>query len=127
MSSCPLGESECGVRQQLVNRTRTPKRNWVWDCITRISLEVTLYGVAKRFRPAQVNIRRRPPSARPYPLRLLASNSDGFHSFSVEHGPILEQSEQAFIADDFLNVHAPGRACFLLAGGAETPFFQTLG
>ena len=50
-----------------------------------------------------VNIRRRQNP--PYPFRLLASNSDGFHSFSVEHGPVLEHCELSFIADDFFNAH----------------------
>ena len=44
-----------------------------------------------------VNIRRR--ASPPYAPRLLASNSDGFHSFSVEHGPLLEDCEISYIAD----------------------------
>lgn len=54
------------------------------------------------------NIRRRtwPAGAGSrYAPRLLASNSDGFHSMSAGLGPTLEDSELSFIADDFLNVH----------------------
>jgi hypothetical protein len=58
------------------------------------------------------NIRRRTwaergagQSAGRYPPRLLASNSDGFHSMSAAVGPTLVDSEISFIADDFLNVH----------------------
>jgi hypothetical protein len=50
-----------------------------------------------------VNIRRR--AEPPYPARLLASNSDGFHTFSVEHGPVVENCELSYIADDFFNAH----------------------
>ena len=52
----------------------------------------------------RVNIRRRPQPA--YPARLLATNSDGLHSFSVLHGPRLEHSHFEFLADDFINVHS---------------------
>ena len=42
-----------------------------------------------------VNIRRR--AEPPYPARLLASNSDGFHTFSVEHGPVVENCELSYV------------------------------
>jgi hypothetical protein len=32
-------------------------------------------------------------------------NSDGFHSFSVEHGPVMDSCELSYIADDFFNAH----------------------
>lgn len=41
----------------------------------------------------------------PYPLRLLSSNMDAFHSFSVGKGPLLENSDFSFPGDDFFNVH----------------------
>eukprot|EP01079_Euglenida_sp_SAG-EU17-18_P000235 gene235-2379_t len=50
-----------------------------------------------------VNILRRPSP--PYPARLLASNSDGFHSFGCGTGGTLEGCEFEFIADDYLNFH----------------------
>jgi len=49
------------------------------------------------------NIRRR--ESPPYSARLLASNSDGFHSFAVGTGGTLENSEFEFIADDYMNFH----------------------
>ena len=51
----------------------------------------------------RVAIRRKPRP--PYPSRLLATNSDGLHSFSVRRGPTLVDSFFEFLADDFLNVH----------------------
>jgi len=47
-------------------------------------------------------IRRKNP---PYPLRLMTTNVDAFHSFSVENGPTVENCEFAFMGDDFFNVH----------------------
>eukprot|EP00658_Telonema_sp_P-2_P004557 TRINITY_DN11694_c0_g2_i2.p1 TRINITY_DN11694_c0_g2~~TRINITY_DN11694_c0_g2_i2.p1 ORF type:complete len:427 (-),score=88.15 TRINITY_DN11694_c0_g2_i2:308-1588(-) len=41
----------------------------------------------------------------PYPRRLLSTNLDGFHSFSVHTGGTLEQSVIAHMGDDFANVH----------------------
>ncbi len=55
-----------------------------------------------RYRRVRV-VRR--PAPLPYPPRLLASNLDAFHSMSCERGPILEDSEFAYLADDFINVH----------------------
>jgi len=37
--------------------------------------------------------------------RLLTTNVDAFHSFSVKRGPIVENCEFAFMGDDFFNVH----------------------
>jgi hypothetical protein len=43
---------------------------------------------------------------RPGTGRLLSANADGFQSSSTRVGPLLEDSELAFIADDFINVHS---------------------
>ena len=40
-----------------------------------------------------------------YPQRLLASNGDGLHSFSVRHGPQLVESYFEFIGEDAVSVH----------------------
>lgn len=50
-----------------------------------------------------MNIRRNPSP--PYQPRLLATNADGFHSFSVERGPTIEDCEHSFLGDDFINLH----------------------
>jgi hypothetical protein len=54
---------------------------------------------------------------RPGTQRLLSANADGFQSSSARVGPTLEDSELAFIADDFVNVHS--RIAVVLA--AEPP------
>jgi hypothetical protein len=54
---------------------------------------------------------------RPGTARLLSANADGFQSSSARAGPLLEDSEMAFIADDFINVHS--RIAVVLA--AEPP------
>ena len=54
---------------------------------------------------------------RPATARLLSANADGFQSSSARRGPLLEDSEMAFIADDFINVHS--RIAVVLA--AEPP------
>lgn len=51
----------------------------------------------------RVSVRRK--TRPPYPHRLLASNSDGLHSFSVRSGPKLVDSFFEFLADDFVNMH----------------------
>ena len=45
-------------------------------------------------------LRRKDP---PYTPRLLASNSDGFHSFAVGKGPEITECELSFLGDDFIN------------------------
>jgi len=35
---------------------------------------------------------------------LMSLNADGFHSYALEQGPTLEDSEIAFTGDDFLNL-----------------------
>lgn len=56
---------------------------------------------------SNISIARRPgPLPLGYgPPRLLASNSDGFHSFAVGHGGVVEDCTLTFLADDFINVH----------------------
>ena len=56
----------------------------------------------------RVRVTRRPVNslAGYGPVRLLASNADGFHSSCVVHGPTLEDSEFAFTGDDLLNIHS---------------------
>lgn len=73
------------------------------------------------------NIRRRPSAPTPPGYgadRLLASNSDGFHSFSVERGPTLQDSELSFMADDFINLH---NRILLLACGLQAVASQARG
>ena len=43
--------------------------------------------------------------APPYPFRLLSTNLDGFHSFSVHRGPLVHHSTLAFMGDDFVTLH----------------------
>ena len=57
-------------------------------------------------------------------MHLLASNADTFHSSCCKRGPLVEDSEMAFVADDFFNVH--NRVYPVLGTGSTTsmcPFF----
>lgn len=68
---------------------------------------------------------------RPATQRLLSANADGFQSSSTRVGPLLEDSELAFIADDFINVHSriavvlaaepPSALVIVDTGGAHIP------
>jgi len=42
---------------------------------------------------------------RPETSRLLAANADVFHSIGVRHGPLVEDCEFSFAADDLMNIH----------------------
>jgi len=48
---------------------------------------------------------------------LLSSNTDGFHSFSVGRGPLIEACTIAFMGDDALNFH--NRVAVVLSAGAR--------
>jgi hypothetical protein len=39
------------------------------------------------------------------PFHYMSGNMDAFHSFSVGHGPLVENCEFAFMGDDFVNIH----------------------
>jgi hypothetical protein len=68
---------------------------------------------------------------RPQTARLLSANADGFQSSSARAGPLLEDSELAYIADDFINVHSriavvlavepPDALVIVDTGGASIP------
>jgi hypothetical protein len=68
---------------------------------------------------------------RPGTQRLLSANADGFQSSSARAGPTLEDSELAYIADDFVNVHSriavvlavepPDALVIVDTGGAHIP------
>ena len=63
----------------------------------------TLGGGGNEYR--RLRVVRRDLATAPYPPRLLAANDDAFHSMSVQKGPLLEDSEFSFLADDFINIH----------------------
>jgi hypothetical protein len=50
-----------------------------------------------------VKLIRRPNP--PYPFRLLSSNLDAFHSFSLKQGSLIKNCEFAYMGDDFVNLH----------------------
>eukprot|EP00039_Didymoeca_costata_P032834 m.39544 g.39544 ORF g.39544 m.39544 type:complete len:532 (+) comp9565_c0_seq2:194-1789(+) len=59
-----------------------------------------------------------------YPFRLLSTNLDGFHSFSVEHGPLVQSSFIGYMGDDFANVH--NRMMVLFPASKTESLVQTM-
>jgi hypothetical protein len=64
---------------------------------------------------------------RPGTARLLSANADAFQSSSLRRGPLLEASEMAHVADDFINVHSRIAVVLARAGDDELVIVDTGG
>jgi hypothetical protein len=85
----------------------------VYDSYNVISKNVSIYGGGNMgilewggdggHTYDNVKLIRRPNP--PYPFRLLSSNLDAFHSFSLKRGSLITNCEFAYMGDDFVNLH----------------------
>ena len=87
----------------------------VFNCTRMLFQDIDTYGAgdmvwvenlgggANRYN--RIRVARRPEPQALYAPRLLAANDDPFHSMSCAAGPTLENSELAYVADDYVNIH----------------------
>lgn len=121
----PLTPTNTPVVGSLV--TLFGRRGVTWQATNSsqvLAEDVTIYaggnmGFHENFGPGGHIYRRVKIMRRPGSPGLMALNADGFHSYSLEKGSTLEDSEISFTGDDFLNLWSGAYAVCSKQRGSE--------